>query len=79
MQQLNAIADYWSLRSHGYRLEIEDELKERYYEGGSYMKKAFRIITSLCLCAVFVFSALPFHAMALDNRAYTRTYGGETL
>lgn len=43
------------------------------------MKKAFRIITSLCLCAVFVFSALPFHAMALDNRAYTRTYGGETL
>ena len=28
MQQLNAIADYWSLRSHGYRLEIEDELNQ---------------------------------------------------
>ena len=28
MQQLNAIADYWSLRSHGYRLEIEDELNK---------------------------------------------------
>lgn len=43
------------------------------------MKKAIRIITSLCLCVVLVFSVLPFHAIALDNRTYTSTYRGETL
>ena len=43
------------------------------------MKKAFRVILSLCLCVVSLFSVLPFHAMALDNRTYTSTYRGETL
>ena len=43
------------------------------------MKKAFRVILSLCLCIVSLFSVLPFHAMALDNRTYTSTYRGETL
>lgn len=43
------------------------------------MKKAFRVILSLCLCIVSLFSALPFHAMALDNRTYTSTYRGETF
>lgn len=43
------------------------------------MKKAFRNITSLCLCVVFVFSVLPFQAMALDNRTYTSTYRDEAM
>lgn len=43
------------------------------------MKKAIRIITSFCLCVVLVFSVLPFHAIALDNRTYTSTYRGEKL